>query len=66
LVVNLRMPNWDGRFPNGLGMGVKIAGAGKRVESGGFRGLQIRWAGSCRVGRRVRFPCASASFAVIF
>src|SRR4030042_4145074 len=28
---------------------------------GGFRGLQIRWAGPCGVGRRVRFPCASAT-----
>lgn len=43
------------------GGGARITFAGKRMGPGGFRGLQIRWAGLSRVGRRVRFPCASAT-----
>jgi len=39
--------------------------ARKRMGPGGFRGLQIRWAGLSRVGRRVRFPCASATSALL-
>ena len=43
------------------GWNARIAVARKRMGPGGFRGLQIRWAGLSRVGRRVRFPCASAT-----
>ena len=56
------LPLGKRRFPRGkLLVGGRMTFAGKRMGPGGFRGLQIRWAGLSRVGRRVRFPCASAT-----
>jgi len=56
-----RVDSQVGEHSPAVATSARMTFARKRMGPGGFRGLQIRWAGLSRVGRRVRFPCASAT-----